>query len=223
MKHVTKGAAPQAFEAWRALANADWQPSYDNLRHPEKRALHESLLAEQGGVCCYCGRAVALHDSHIEHFRPREKRADLALSYGNLHASCLRETEPGRPLHCGHAKGSDFDEALHISPLDAGCEAHFVYTLDGQIMASDAADARARHMVDLLKLDIAFLRNRREEAVSRVFDPVFLATVTDNELRALRDAYRRRDGQGRTPGFGHVVAQFAEQRLADVAWRHDAG
>jgi hypothetical protein len=77
MKHVTKGAAPQEFETWKALANADWQPTYDNLCNPEKRVLHESLLREQGWVCCYCGQAVALHDSHVEHFRPQERRGDL--------------------------------------------------------------------------------------------------------------------------------------------------
>lgn len=215
MKQVTKGTAPQAFEEWKALENADWQPAYENLRNPEKHALHEALLAEQGWVCCYCGRTVELNDSHIEHFRPQERRTDLALDYRNLHASCLRETSPGLPLHCGHAKGSNFDEARHISPLEPDCEARFIYTLDGRILPADAADVRATYMIDLLKLDVASLRNRRRE-VGRVFDPAFLATATDDELRALRDVYRRRDGQGRLTGFGHVLARFAEQRLADA-------
>lgn len=216
MKHVTKSAAPEAFEDWKALASDDWQPTYANLQNPEKRVLHESLLAEQGWVCCYCGRSIALQDSHVEHFRPQERYADLALSYDNLYASCLRETEPGSPLHCGHAKGADFDEVRHISPIDLGCEARFLYTLDGRVVASDVADAGASYMIGLLKLDIAFLRNRRRQEVGYVFDPQFLDAVTDDELRVLRDFYRRRDAQGRLPGLGHVLARFAEQRLADA-------
>lgn len=217
MKHVMKGASAPKFEAWKALANPDWTPVYDDLQNPEKRALHESLLTEQGWVCCYCGREIALHDSHIEHFRPQEHYPDLALSHENLHASCIRETRPGTPLHCGHAKGAGFDEALHISPLDPECEARFLYTLDGRIIASGAADAQAGYMVELLQLDIPFLRNRREEEVNRVFDPEFLATVTADELRLLRDAFRRRDEAGRAQSFGHVLARFAEQRLLDAA------
>lgn len=217
MKHVTKGASSPVFESWKALTNTEWTATYDNLQNPEKRALHQTLMSEQGWVCCYCGRAIAQQDSHIEHFRPQERYVDLALSYENLHASCIRETEPGMPLHCGHAKDSDFDESLAISPLDPHCEARFLYTQEGYIIASDVADTQADYMVELLQLDIPFLRNRREEEVSRVFDPTFLATVTEGELRLLRDAYRRRDEQGRAQSFGHVLARFAEQRLLDAS------
>lgn len=216
MKHVMKGASAPEFEAWKALANPDWTPTYKDLQNPQKRALHVSLLKEQGWVCCYCGRSIAQQDSHIEHFRPQEHYPDLALIYANLHASCIRETEPGRPLHCGHAKGADFDEVLQTSPLDPQCEERFLYTLDGSILARDAADAQAGYMVELLQLDISFLRNRREEEVNRVFDPEFLATVTADELRLLRDEFRRRDEAGRAQSFGHMLARFSEQRLLDA-------
>lgn len=81
MKSITKGTEPSAFLAWKAKASDDWQPSYSILQKPEKQILHAALLAEQGGVCCYCGRSIALADSHIEHFRPQEARGDLALAY----------------------------------------------------------------------------------------------------------------------------------------------
>lgn len=217
MKHVTKGASSPVFESWKALTNTEWTATYENLQNPEKRALHQTLLSEQGWVCCYCGRAIALQDSHIEHFRPQERYENLALSYENLHASCIRETEPGMPLHCGHAKDSDFDELLAISPLDQHCEVRFLYTQEGYIIASDVADTQADYMVELLQLDIPFLRNRRKDEVGRVFDPTFLATVTEGELRLLRDAYRRRDDAGRAQSFGHVLARFAEQRLLDAS------
>jgi uncharacterized protein (TIGR02646 family) len=158
---------------------------------------------------------MAQHDSHIEHFRPQERYPDLALSHENLFASCIRETEPGRPLHCGHAKEAGFDETLNISPLDPQCESRFLHTLDGHIIPSDAADVQAGYMLDLLQLDIAFLRNRRGEEVRRVFDSAFLDTVTDDELHILRDSFRSRDTHGRAQSFGHVLARFAEQRLLD--------
>lgn len=79
MKGVSKIVEPAAFADWKAKANDEWQPSYDILQNPEKQILHESLLAEQGWVCCYCGRHISRLDSHIEHFRPQESREDLAL------------------------------------------------------------------------------------------------------------------------------------------------
>lgn len=219
MKHVQKAESPREFEEWKALANADWQPTYATLQNPQKCALHAALLAEQGWVCCYCGRSINpdLSDSHIEHFRPQESHDHLALSYENLHASCLRETPRRAPVHCGHFKDCNFDEEQHISPLDPQCEGRFIYTLDGQIAAGDRSDAKANYMIGLLALDIAFLRNRRQEVVLQVFDADFLMTVTREELLTLRDAFRMRNEHGHLRTFSHVLARFAEQRLAEHA------
>lgn len=214
MRHFVKGAPPPKFKAWKAQANEDWRPSYANLQNPEKRELHQSLLDEQGQLCCYCGRGISLADSHIEHFRPQEQRVDLEVSFENLFASCIRETAPGSPLHCGHAKGHDFDEGQHVSPLDPTCERRFGYSLAGAILPKDDG---ATYMVELLKLDIEFLRNRRMEALNNVFDAAFIATATAEELRNLAQAYRTPDAAGVRETFGHVLARYAEQLQEGVA------
>ncbi|MFQ2382665.1 retron system putative HNH endonuclease [Aeromonas dhakensis] len=213
MRHFVKDSSPEGFEEWKALANEDWQPTYEGLQNPQKRTLHQALLDEQGGTCCYCGRSISLTDSHIEHFQPQELRRDLALSFENLFASCIRETKPGAPLHCGHAKGNDFDEARHISPLDHGCERRFIYKLSGGVLPTDTADTSAQYMSDLLQLDIDFLRNRRHDALSKVFDDEFIASATNEELEMLALAFRQHDAVGQSVSFGHVLARFAEQLL----------
>lgn len=210
MKYVCKQAPPESFELWKARANEDWQPTYTDLRNPEKAELQEHLLAEQGWVCCYCGRRVTEEDSHIEHFRPQERYGDQALRYENLLASCIRATNPGSPLHCGHAKENQFDEQRMLSPLQNDCEMRFSYALDGQVIP---ADDRAAYTRDLLKLDIAFLCNRRQELLRRVFDEAFLESVDDGELERLQEAFQRRDEDGKLPDFGHVVARFATQLM----------
>ena len=210
MRHYSKRAAPASFVTWKDKANADWQPSYGSLQNPEKRVLQQALLDEQGQLCCYCGRSITLADSHIEHFRSQEQREDLALDFENLLASCIRETEPGAPLHCGHAKGHDFDEVLHVSPLDPTCEGRFGYLLTGAIVSKDAG---ASYMTALLKLDIEFLRNRRGEALARVFDAEFIGSATVDELKTLARVNRLPDEKGTHESFGHVVARFAEQLL----------
>jgi uncharacterized protein (TIGR02646 family) len=216
MKCVAKGRPPEAFETWKALANDSWAPTYDDLQNPEKGILHEALLREQGWVCCYCGRGIARHDSHIEHFRPQETYPEQALAFENLFASCIREREPGAPLHCGHGKGNDFDEANHISPLEPGCERRFLYTLEGAIRPVDMGDDAAEYMGRLLKLDLAFLRNRRQEVLASVFDIDFLATASDDELRRLAAACREPDTEGRLTNFAHVVIRYIEQLLGQT-------
>ncbi|MDO4683349.1 MAG: retron system putative HNH endonuclease [Lautropia sp.] len=238
MKRVVKGDPPESFQAWKAKANEEWQPDYKDLRNPEKRELHQQLLREQGWVCCYCGQRIdidagdvprgmgAAHagssqsvGSHIEHFRPQEKYPDLSLDYGNLFVSCLRQLNRAEPVHCGHAKGNDFDGELAISPSEVD-EQRFTYTLSGKVLP-DREHGPADYMCKLLRLNEASLKGRRETVLSQVFDEVFLSYLSDegvdaeqvtNDLRRLADGFRQPDDEGRLPSFGHVIARFAEQQ-----------
>lgn len=104
---------------------------------PEKRNLHSALLAEQGSVCCYCGRSIGLDDSHIEHFKPQERYDELQVDYANLHASCMRRQQRSIARRCGHAKDNGFDEDQYIAPVDPDCEQRFMYTLRGTIIPTE--------------------------------------------------------------------------------------
>lgn len=215
MISLKKGKEPEAFTKWKALANDLWQPTYSDLQNPEKQSLQLALISEQGGLCCYCGRAISEQDSHIEHFRPQQAYKELELDYSNLFVSCIREKEPGAPLHCGHAKGSDFDEQKAISPLDEACEGRFIFSVqDGAIYPADRNDTSASYMIDLLKLNIEFLSGRRAEALKRVFDDEFISSATQEELAKLAKAFRQANDGGYRNDFAHVVSRYAEQ-LAD--------
>jgi uncharacterized protein (TIGR02646 family) len=213
MRYVAKDEAPSSFTEWKGQANENWNPTYGNLRNPQKGDLHAALLAEQGGTCCYCGRQISLDESHIEHFVPQEESEQLALEYRNLHASCIRARSPKLPLHCGHAKDRYLDEKQSISPLDPTCEQRFRYLLDGELLPSEDVDGNAIYMIELLKLNIPSLRNRRQAVLAGVFDNEFLNSASDEELRKIFDAYRTRDVHGHFPDFAHVVARFADQLI----------
>lgn len=213
MRHFKKNESPAAFEAWKTLATEDWTPAYADLQHPEKHALLEALLNEQGKVCCYCGRRIGLENSHIEHFRPQDLRPDLALVYVNLHASCIRETIRSAPFHCGHLKDCNFDEGFCISPLEPTCEERFSYALDGRISPHEAADVCAAYMTELLGLDIPFLRNRREQALLGVFDALIIESLSRDDLQRISHAYKNPSANGEAIEFGHVVSRYAAQLL----------
>jgi len=212
MKRVIKGTEPASFLVWKSSANEDWSPTYPTLQNPQKNDLHESLLMEQGFFCCYCGREIDPTTSHIEHFRPQEQYEELALEYHNLHTSCLRETKPGNPLHCGHRKGNWFDETHHISPMDEGCELRFRYLRNGEIEPTESEDLSARKMIEVLALDIAYLNNRRQNTILKVFDDDFITHASIEELTRLIDVLRVTENSGRI-AFDHVIARYAEQLL----------
>ena len=58
MKYIIKSTEPQSIIDWKNLANDDWQPSWDNLMNPQKGTLRESLVEEQGYICCYCQQRI---------------------------------------------------------------------------------------------------------------------------------------------------------------------
>lgn len=212
MRRVFKGTEPESLIEWKALANEDWQPTYDELRHPQKAELHQALLREQMSCCCYCGIAIDANDSHIEHYRPQEKYEGLALDYQNLHASCRRalQKQPEVPLHCGHNKANEFDESTFISPLDADCEQRFRFLLNGEIQSSTKEDHAAMNMVDVLALNIAHLNNRRQQALLGWFDDQFLLEASEADLQRVAQACRN---EYAATSFSHVVARYAEQML----------
>jgi hypothetical protein len=136
----------------------------------------------------------------------------LALDYQNLHASCLRETKPETPIHCGHRKGNWFDETLHISPLDERCELRFRYLQTGEIQPTVPEDLPAATMIEMLALDIAYLNNRRQDIIRRLFDEEFLMGVSDEDLERLITAIRETDIPDQK-AFDHIIARYAEQLL----------
>lgn len=117
MKYIQKGTEPLEFADWKALANEDWQPSYDSLSGSEKRAVKAALMKEQGFVCCYCERRLSDADSHIEHLRPQSMVGVDPLDFANMLCSCQNNLQPAEPRHCGNLKGHWYDANLLISPF----------------------------------------------------------------------------------------------------------
>ncbi|WP_027185387.1 retron system putative HNH endonuclease [Desulfovibrio inopinatus] len=170
MKHIVKGAEPEVFTEWKALANEDWQPTYDDLRSKEKKAVKKALMQEQGYICCYCERRLVDNDSHIEHFHPQHRPEVDALDFNNMLCSCQAQLERGKPRHCGNLKGDWFDEQLLISPLDPSCQTRFRFTGDGRITPAHHDDNAAAETIDRLGLDIPKLREMRSKAIEGIME-----------------------------------------------------
>lgn len=215
MKYIHKSQPPQDFIDWKNSANEDWQPSWDNFQKPQKTSVHKSLLEEQGFICCYCGRRIILANSHIEHFKPRNKYPDLQLNYINLIASCEIDTDepPPIPVHCGHKKGAWYEEILMVSPLQSNCANFFRYTDDGQILATNDVDKQeaATTTIKKLALNIHKLRKMREAAIEGILDGLDL---TDTQtIRKLINVFLKPNRDEEYEEFCQVIVYVLRQYL----------
>ena len=169
MKQIVKDQNTPDFDDWKASANDDWQPTYEGLIGTTKKEVKDSLMKEQGHICCYCERELSSNeshnDSHIEHFKPQSGEDVDPLDYANMLCSCQNQLKQGEPRHCGHLKGDWFDESLLISPLYPDCERHFKYTEDGEIQPARNSNDAAKITIKKLGLDIPKLNALRKKAI----------------------------------------------------------
>ncbi len=176
MKYVQKvGDGPEKFLEWisdnqcRILGR---ECVWDDITTEAKSALRESLVVEQGYICCYCGDSVAENTCEIEHLKPQSAYPDSIFDYQNLLASCKGGAQDpntdSRELHCNRHKGDWYDEELMVSPLNRECESYFSYALDGQVHpgTDPAMSAAAKESISRLNLNCGRLQRLREEAIT---------------------------------------------------------
>ncbi len=211
MKHIIKGDEPQEFQTWKALANEDWQPAYQDLHGVEKEAVKNSLMTEQGYLCCYCNRRLLENDSHIEHLRPQSDPTVDPLDYDNMACSCQDQVKKGEPRHCGNLKKDWFDDHLFISPLDANCESQFAFTHDGRIQALPENNNAAEQTIGKLGLDIPKLNALRRKAIEPFLDENLDATDVDDFV----SGYLKKNAQGKFGEFWTTI-NFLFEVSADV-------
>ena len=216
MIRIFKRQEPEFFLNWKNRLKVRTQkPSYADLsdfKNKEiKEELHEALLEEQGGLCCYCGRKVMLENSHIEHFRPQSRYPDCSVIYENLHTSCIRSPHKGSIRYCGHFKDDKFDENLCISPLETDCEKRFLYTFEGEIQPRDEHDKNASYMIEILNLNAPPLVGRRKDLLRQTLPPEFFDNTSPEMLQNLRTAYQERDSCGHYMEFRQVLSRYIDQ------------
>ena len=189
MKHIVKVQDTPFFDEWKAIDDHEWKKTYDDLVNPEKKEVKDSLMKEQGYICCYCERRLTNDYSHIEHFDPQSNNSVDTLNYTNMLCSCQDQLKKGEPRHCGISKGSWFDKDLLISPLDSNCEGRFAYTADGKIQPATEFDAAATKTIEKLKLDIGILNDFRNKAI----EPFLDSDLNDGEVSRFVNGYLKKN------------------------------
>jgi len=163
MKYIRKVSEPSDFTAWK---HQNPQMGWEEFKgRTACHHLRDSLLEEQGYICCYCEREIDENRGHFEHLMPRSYiENDVAeghqkeLDYHNIVFSCAKINTPvdekGDRITCGHQKGDWFDKNMFVSPLQENCESFFRYKNDGLVVPENCPDSnKAQETIDRLKLN----------------------------------------------------------------------
>lgn len=178
MRNIRKpGLGPELAGAL-ARHKRDSNPEFACLTKECKAALKESLLKEQGALCCYCMKRIFVDTMRVEHWRCQERHPALQLEYDNLLAACA-----GRIGHlpdvqdiCDVRKGN---KDLKYNPAADDVERLLTYKKDGTIVSSDPEFEEQLHSV--LNLNCALLQRNRQA----VFDG-FVSSVKKWTMAELR-------------------------------------
>lgn len=127
----------------------------------------------------------------------------------HLHPKWQREIIPAltRTLDDWH------DEDLLVSPLQPNCADFFIYTDDGQILATDALEknAAATKTIKQLRLDIPKLKAMREEVIKSLLAGIDVFTLTEEEKQKLLQGFEQPDADGRYEEFCGAIAYILNQ------------
>lgn len=203
MKYIPKQASPTDFESWKTqkkqrtadlakiqdLTAAKLKERWEKLKSKPLifKNLRESLLQEQGSLCCYCQQKISLENQTVtvEHLIPRVTDGTLLFEYNNLLASCLGGKkdieEKTQQKYCDNHRSN---KHLPITPLQFDCHQYFDYLA---IEDSDELQIKiiglsqhAENTIEILNLNAPKLRRLRG-----AFVQPFLEDLSKNEANIL--------------------------------------
>ncbi len=163
MKQIIKNKEPRTLTEHRAKGG-----NYFNLH---KNELRNSLLEEQGYICCYCMKRIPkklneqeierhFPDCKIEHVKCQSVNPDLELNYDNLVMACNgNHGFPRKMQTCDTFKGErdlSFNPAISIPNI----EDFIRFKANGEIFSED--EIIDSELNEVLNLNTKDLRDERE-------------------------------------------------------------
>jgi uncharacterized protein (TIGR02646 family) len=215
VRQIAKQQEPASLTAYRQTPGAN----YDDYR--EKEELRNSLVAEQGALCCYCMARIEQDwgSMKVEHWRSQTRYQDDQLSYQNLLGGCMGgQGKPRRYQHCDTRKGND---DLKFNPADPShhIETWITYSFDGSIHAND--NVFNEQLDNVLNLNLPLIKNNRKG----VWDAVLKWWKSEKHRlhgpphreQIERELERYTNGVGNLLPYCKVAVYLLRQKLAGMA------
>ena len=167
MKQIVKTHSPKSFVEFCNKPFA----VYDGSDFP-KEELRQSLLSEQGHICCYCMKRIPekvekdgweSFDMKVEQYQCQDHFPKLRLTYTNLFGACTgNEGKPKKLQTCDTKKGN-LDLSINPTSTIPNCETLFKYNSEGEISSITDSGEINRQLNEVLNLNMQTLKDGRCE------------------------------------------------------------
>lgn len=162
MKQITKNSEPRSLVQHRANGG-----TFENLPKDEVR---NSLLEEQGHICCYCMKRIPQKLKHeeieknypsskIEHVKCQSQNSDQELNYSNMLLACNgNHGSPKIMQTCDTYKG-EMDLSFNPADTRRNIESLIRYRANGEIFSDDETiDNELNSVLNLNTKDLVDIR-----------------------------------------------------------------
>ncbi|MDJ0799763.1 MAG: TIGR02646 family protein [Calothrix sp. MO_167.B12] len=216
MKHINKNREPLSLTHYRSTIPSESREHKDNYdSYTEKNELRQSLLTEQGYICCYCMQRISIDNMKIEHWKPQTKYRELQLDYNNLLGACKGgEGSPPQFQYCDTKKG---DKQITISPIDnhRNCEKLIKYRADGKIYSDD--ETINNELNEVLNLNMQTLVNNRKEVWFSVIEQLNSKYPKKDWKSAIKreiQKWSNQQGDGKYRPYCQIVIHHLNKKLS---------
>jgi len=211
MRSITKNSIPPLLLAHKKTAHSN----YDNLPQTAKAQLRNSLLSEQGQLCCYCMKRIRDENMKIEHWQCQSVYPHLQLDYWNILVAC--NGNMGQPQHMQHCDTKKRDTDLSINPADSShhCELRVKFSSNGEVYSDDnALDAQLN---EVLNLNMQTLKDNRKIFLFEAIKELATRHPKGTWKKALLDKEIARwnvRGGGLLNEYCQVIINYLDRKIA---------
>ncbi|OAD18837.1 hypothetical protein THIOM_005560 [Candidatus Thiomargarita nelsonii] len=226
MIYIDKSQEPSSLRAFiEKEQQANIHPSYGNLDKEVIDDLNESLLKEQGYLCCYCMEEISLNSLRREHFLPQSRFKSEELNYSNLFAACnFSDGLSPDQQHCDIKKGN-----LLIPKylLDKKCSDYFRYNRSGEILPYgsfkrykdyyenfnklNAEQKAILSTIEILNLNAERLKTKRQNFILTLIQSI--NGFEKEKIEQKIEDYKTKDSLGKLKRFCGVAVYLLEDYL----------
>jgi len=212
LKQIIKTKEPMSLKNYRAgISKKDLNSleKFDTSPTKVKDDLRDSLLEEQGCICCYCMERVEFRNSKIEHFQPRSLFREQQLDYTNLFVACLGgQGKSKKEQHCDTQKAN---EPLQYINLLSNIEKDVAYGKDGSIFSNNGYINK--ELDEVLNLNHISLKNNREEALKQLMIDLKKLGFSISNLKSTLKKYQTKNSKGKYRPYCQMIVYFLTKKL----------
>lgn len=225
MIYIQKGIEPQEIIDWK---NANPLKGYKELPSSKRRILRNSLLQEQGYICCFCGCSIGKLDSRNTiiqciikkkdphnvrnaHIVPQSVNLSLSLDYNNICASC--DSQIHGEWHCDFAQKN---KTLPITPLQRDCADYFSFKVDGVVEPNpnktESEKYKAQETIDILNLNSRSIKSARKNAIKN-FENKLKTLSNEDKKKAIQCISQKKSDGTYFPYFFVLLSYLKKASL----------